>query len=207
MIITGVIIAGLSIPVYKAVTAIRPGGRNMTDKSKSNLGKSSTGFCVPIIWGGSFVVLKNAITTMPPYPWCTKPHRGDHFVDCLLEAPEKMNHTYLKAASWVSFFLSLCLSDQRPDGDHARQKRLSYVRILRPRAIFLLAVYRIRLDRYNILAALLCIIGIAFVSLREGAVAVGGTLISPGDVLTLISGIFYALHIVAVAKFASGKRV
>jgi len=66
---------------------------------------------------------------------------------------------------------------------------------------------RIRPDRYNIFAALLCIIGIGFVSLRGASLIAGGDLIAMGDILTLISGIFYALHIVAVAKFASGKDI
>jgi len=50
---------------------------------------------------------------------------------------------------------------------------------------------RIRPDRYNILAALLCIIGIGFVSLHGESLTAGGELIAAGDILTLISGIFY----------------
>ena len=58
------------------------------------------------------------------------------------------------------------------------------------------AVDRLRPDRYNILAALLCIAGIGLVSWD------GGLSFTRGDLLTLCSGFFYACHIIAVSKFS-----
>lgn len=49
----------------------------------------------------------------------------------------------------------------------------------------------------NIIAAVLCIVGIGLVSLN------GEFLIGIGDLLTILSGIFYALQIVFTAKYAS----
>jgi drug/metabolite transporter (DMT)-like permease len=66
---------------------------------------------------------------------------------------------------------------------------------------------KIRPDRYNILAACICIVGIGFISFRSDFITSGGSLVALGDVLTLISGIFYAFHIVAIARFSSGKDV
>lgn len=60
---------------------------------------------------------------------------------------------------------------------------------------------RRRPDRYNTLAALLCIVGIGFISWD------GGLSLTYGDVLTLISGIFYALHVIAATKFSQGRDV
>jgi drug/metabolite transporter (DMT)-like permease len=54
-------------------------------------------------------------------------------------------------------------------------------------------------DRYNISAAILCIVGIGLVSLT------GDFTISYGDGFTLIGGFGYALHMVALAKFCKGK--
>lgn len=62
-------------------------------------------------------------------------------------------------------------------------------------------VDRLRPDRYNLLAALLCIAGIGFVSWD------GGFSLSWGDMLTLVSGFLYACHILAVSKFSRSRDV
>lgn len=56
-------------------------------------------------------------------------------------------------------------------------------------------------SRWNVLAALLCVAGIGFVSWD------GGLSLGRGELLTLLSGFLYACHIVAVAKFARGRDV
>ena len=62
-------------------------------------------------------------------------------------------------------------------------------------------VDRLRPDRYNVLAAVLCIVGIGFVSWD------GGFSIGYGEWMTLLSGLLYACHIVATSKFAQGRDV
>lgn len=58
-----------------------------------------------------------------------------------------------------------------------------------------------RPDRYNLLAAVLCVAGVALVSLtREFSIA-------PGDLLTLMGAVLYASHIVAVAKVSPEKNI
>ena len=56
-------------------------------------------------------------------------------------------------------------------------------------------------DRWNILAAVLCVSGVGLVSLTEELT------INPGDLLTLVCAFFYAAHIVSVEKFAAGKDI
>lgn len=58
-----------------------------------------------------------------------------------------------------------------------------------------------RPNRYNIVAALLCIAGVGFISLD------GDLTIRFGDAMTLACAVFYALHIVLVSKFAEGRDV
>ena len=60
---------------------------------------------------------------------------------------------------------------------------------------------RTRPDRFNVLAAVLCLAGIGFVSWD------GGFALAAGDVLTLISGLLFACHIVSVAHFAKGRDI
>ncbi len=63
------------------------------------------------------------------------------------------------------------------------------------------AAARIRPDRYNVLAAVLCVTGVGLVSLT------GDLTVNPGDILTLVSAVFYAAHIVSVAKVSPGKDI
>ena len=60
-----------------------------------------------------------------------------------------------------------------------------------------------RPDKFNILAAFLCIAGIALVSVTGS----NATAFNMGDVLTLIGGFFFAAHIVAVAKYSEGRDI
>lgn len=59
----------------------------------------------------------------------------------------------------------------------------------------------LRPTKYNVLAALLCVAGVGLVSWD------GGFALAWGDALTLLSGLLYAFHIVAAAKFAQKRDV
>ena len=59
------------------------------------------------------------------------------------------------------------------------------------------AFERKRPDRYNLLAALVCITGMAMVSLSDGLT------VGPGEALTMCCGLFYALHIIFTSKGAA----
>ena len=58
-----------------------------------------------------------------------------------------------------------------------------------------------RPDKFNVIAAVLCIVGIGLVALDDN-LSVGR-----GDLLTLVCGVFYALHIVVSAKFTRSMDV
>lgn len=62
-------------------------------------------------------------------------------------------------------------------------------------------VGRKRPDRFNVLAAGLCLSGIGLVSLSSDFTMTGG------DALTLLCGFFYAAHIIAVNRFAKGRDI
>lgn len=69
-------------------------------------------------------------------------------------------------------------------------------------------VLKNRPDKYNMIAAAFCIVGIYFVSMAGGAensVLGQGREAILGDALALLSGLFFASHIVAVTKFSKGK--
>ncbi len=63
---------------------------------------------------------------------------------------------------------------------------------------------RRRPNCYNIVAAVLCIVGIGFISLDGEN---DGFLIRFGDAMTLVCAVFYALHIILVSRFAEGRDI
>ena len=58
-------------------------------------------------------------------------------------------------------------------------------------------------DRYNITAAIMCIIGITLISVSGNDFSS----ICKGDLLTLASGIFFGIHIIAVPVFSKGRDI
>lgn len=62
---------------------------------------------------------------------------------------------------------------------------------------------KIKPDRYNIVAAVVCITGITMISVTGGDFSS----VCYGDLLTLLGGIFYSFHMVAVAAFSRGRNI
>lgn len=56
------------------------------------------------------------------------------------------------------------------------------------------AVYRNKPDKFNFLAAALCILGIGLISITNAFT------IEPGDTLTILSGLFFAMQFIAVSR-------
>lgn len=182
----------------------------MTDSRRATLAKSALLFTT-LIWGGSFVVLKNAITTMPPYFVLGVRSAIAAVILAIVfrKRLSKINRSYLWEGSIMGVLLFVAFAFQTNGLMGSTPGKNAFLTsvycVLVP--FFYWMFTKIRPDRYNILAAFICIIGIGFLSLRSESFSGGGALIAIGDILTLISGVFYALHIVAVAKFASGKDV
>lgn len=157
-----------------------------------------------IIWGSSFVVLKNTLDTIP-----TEFLLGFRFflAALLLSAVfyqmwREFNLSYLRRGLLLGLLLfgayytqTLGLTDTTP-GKNAFLTA-TYCAIV---PFLYWAVDRLRPDRYNISAALLCLIGIGLVAITSGFA------IRPGDILTLVGALFYAAHIVALAKFTRGHN-
>ena len=62
-------------------------------------------------------------------------------------------------------------------------------------------VFHKKPDGYNVLAAFICFGGVALVALKEDLT------MSFGDMLTIMSGLFYGVHIVMSSKYIEGRSV
>ena len=157
-----------------------------------------------IIWGSSFVVLKNTLDTIP-----TEFLLGFRFflAAVLLSAVfyqmwREFNLSYLRRGLLLGLLLfgayysqTLGLTDTTP-GKNAFLTA-TYCAIV---PFLYWAVDKLRPDRYNISAALLCLLGIGMVAITSGFS------MRLGDSLTLVGAMFYAAHIVALAKFTHGHN-
>ncbi len=151
-------------------------------------------FAAAIIWGTSFFVMKNALDVIPVF--------------YLLAIRFTAGAVLLAAVCWkkwavIGAFLFLAYSVQTFGLDRTTPSKNAFLTAVYCVIVPFLywAAARRRPDRYNILAALLCVTGVGLVSLD------GDLSVNAGDVLTLICAFFYAAHIVAVAKVSPEKDI
>lgn len=162
-------------------------------------------FVAAFIWGSSFFVMKNTLDAVPTfYLLAIRFTAGAVLLGLACWNKWKaLRRDYLWRGAVMGAFLFLAYSIQT----------FGLMGTTPSKNAFLTAVYcvivpflywaaaRKRPDRYNILAALLCVTGVGLVSLTDQLT------ITWGDWLTLLCAVFYASHIVAVAKVSPGKDI
>lgn len=162
-------------------------------------------FVAAFIWGSSFFVMKNTLDAVPTfYLLAIRFTAGAVLLGLACWHKWKaLRRDYLWRGAVMGAFLFLAYSIQT----------FGLMGTTPSKNAFLTAVYcvivpflywaaaRKRPDRYNILAALLCVTGVGLVSLTDQLT------ITWGDWLTLLCAVFYASHIVAVAKVSPGKDI
>ena len=152
-----------------------------------------------LIWGSSFIIMKDALDDITTYYLLAIRFTGA-FVLLGIVFWKKWKHINkdVMAAGFIMgtaliaayAFQTFGLMDTTP-GKNAFLTA-GYC-ILVP--FLFLGVAGIRPDKFNVIAAVLCIVGIGLVALDDN-LSVGR-----GDLLTLVCCVFYALHIVVSAKF------
>lgn len=160
-----------------------------------------------IIWGSSFVVMKNSVDVLPTFWLLAIRFSFAALVLALVfwKRWKVLDKHYLIGGTVMGLCLFVAYAFQT----------FGLARTTPGKNAFLTAVYcvivpflywiiaRRRPDRFNVIAALLCIAGIGLVSITgEDAAAFNW-----GDVPTLVGGFFFAAHIVAVDKYAEGRDI
>ncbi len=153
-----------------------------------------------IIWGSAFCVMKDTLNTIPTNFLLAIRFSVAAIILSLvfIRKFRFLNMGYILRGLVLGAFLYIAYAFQTyglADTTPGKNAFLTAVYcIIVP---FLYAALKRRLpDKFSIIASIFCIGGIGFVSLN------GNLSISIGDILTLGCGLFYAMHIVAVAKFS-----
>jgi len=162
-------------------------------------------FGATLIWGSSFVAMKNTLDDVPAFYLLAFRFSIAAVILSLVfvKSFKAFNKDYLIKGSVLGALLFCAYSFQTIG-----------LKFTTPgKNAFLTAVYCVmvpflhwgfskrRPDAYNISASIICVIGIGLVSLNEGLT------MGIGDGLTLVCGLFYALHIIAVSSFSQGRDI
>jgi len=160
-----------------------------------------------IIWGSSFVVLKNTLDTLPVFGILAFRFL---FASALLALLFRKHLRSVLAdrgylfAGLVMGLLLICAYTTQTFG---------LAKTTPGKNAFLTASYcvivpflnwfvaKTKPDKYNLIAAFLCVGGIGLVSLSSDLS------INPGDALTLLGGFLYAAHLIAVSRFSKGRDI
>ena len=156
-----------------------------------------------MIWGSAVVITKDILQDMP-FMWILAIRSGGAAILLILIFGHKfkqLNWGYIKNGVVMGIFLF-----------SGYVLQIIGLNLTTPgKSAFLVAVYcilvpilywmidRIRPNRYNMIASILCLAGIGFISLE------GDLSANYGDILTLIASVFFALNIIVVAKSVAGQ--
>ena len=160
-----------------------------------------------IIWGSSFVVMKSSVDVLPTFWLLAIRFTFSALVLAVvfIKRWKVLDRQYLVGGTVMGFCLFVAYAfqtfglEQTTSGKNAFFTAVYCVIV--PFLYWVIA--KRRPDKFNILAAFLCIAGIALVSVTGS----NATAFNMGDVLTLIGGFFFAAHIVAVAKYSEGRDI
>lgn len=159
-----------------------------------------------VIWGSSFVVVKDVTNLVSP-AWLLVV-RFSAAAIIMAVASVKYRRLYLERSHvcfglvfGVAMFLgyyfqTVGITDTTP-GKNAFLTGTYCVIV----PFLAWAMTKRKPNAFNIAAALLCIVGVGFISLD------GEFSIRFGDAMTLLCAVFYALHIVLVSKYAEGRNI
>lgn len=162
-------------------------------------------FSSALIWGTSFFIMKNALDVLPVFFLLAIRFTAGAVLLALVAGKlwAKFTPDYLWRGAVIGGFLFLAYSVQTFGLALTTPSKNAFLTAVYCVIVPFLtwAVVKVRPDRYNIAAALLCVAGVGMVSLNDQLS------INTGDLLTLLCAVFYASHIVAVEKVSSGKDI
>ena len=163
-------------------------------------------FAAAFIWGSSFFIMKDTLDSMPEqYLLAIRFTTVAVLLGlvCWNKWKPFMKSDYLWRGGLMGLCLYLAYSIQTYGLERTTSSKNAFLTavycVLVP--FFHWAFSRVRPDKFNILAAVLCVAGVGLVSLN------GDLSINIGDLLTLLCAVFYALHIVVTAKVSPERDI
>ena len=174
----------------------------MTSKKMKSLGRLAL-FSAALLWGVSFVMMKNVLDNIPPFYILAFRFTGAALIllPFCAKKLKRIDKSYLKGGLLMGAALFLAYAFQTYGLRYTTPGKNAFLTsiycVITP---FLYWAYiKKKPDKFNWAAAFICIAGIALITFY------GDLRIALGDGLTLICGFFFALHIVVSARFIKGR--
>lgn len=174
----------------------------MANGQNRRLGRASL-LGATLIWGSSFIILKSTLDSVPALWVLALRFTGAAALMALIGWKElkQLDRQYLKKGAVLGTALFAAYTLQTFGLEYTTPGKNAFLTatycVLVP--FMWWAFTKKRPDAYNLGAALVCIIGMALVSL-DGDLSLG-----LGDGLTICCGIFYALHIILTSRAVEGR--
>lgn len=172
-------------------------GECMTDNQKMWLGKGAI-LLATLIWGSSFFILKNTIDALPTC-FVLALRFAIAFLILILVKPQKirMSKTAFLHGILLGVILACAYGVQTVGLKYTTPSKNSFLTATYTAMVPFLAwaFDKKRPNRYNVVAAVVCVIGVLIVSFGSGE----GLAI--GDALTVFSGLFYALQMIFLTRY------
>lgn len=157
-----------------------------------------------VIWGGSFIVMKDAVDNLPVFLLLALRFTTACLLLGIVFLPRlrRANRQVLRHGAVCGVLLFGAYTAQtfgllgNTPGENAFLTAVYCVLV--PFVAWI--TFRKRPGVSNWLAAVICLAGIGLVSLKGSE---GGFTIDPRDLLTLLGGVFYALHVTALSHFSA----
>ena len=172
------------------------------DKRKDLQGRLAL-LVTTLIWGSSFVILKSTLDTITPLWLLSIRFCGAAIVMLALcyKKIRLIDRQHIKGGVLMGVFLSAAYTVQTYGLVYTTPGKNAFLTasycIIVPFLYWLISGKKP--DKFNISAAIVCIVGMGFVCLNNDLT------VNIGDILTICCGLFYALHIITTAKSVDGR--
>lgn len=170
--------------------------------NKANLGRTCL-ILTTLIWGSSFVILKSALDSITPLWVLAIRFSGAAILMLIACLPrlKKLDKRYVAGGCLMGLCLAAAYILQTYGLVYTTPGKNAFLTttycILVPFLYW--AISGKRPDKYNIIAAVVCLVGVGFVCLGNDLS------INVGDMLTILCGLFYGLHIIVTSRTAENR--
>ncbi len=157
-------------------------------------------FLAAIIWGSAFVVVKESVNSIPTN-WLLFMRFGIAalFLSAVFwKRLKKIDEKHIMGSLWVAVTLYIAYIWQTVAIKYTSPGKNAFITaaycVIVPFLMWLF--YKHKPDKFNITAAIICIIGIGLTAVNPSEL----TNINKGDWLTLVCALFFALQIIAIER-------
>ncbi|MFY9278440.1 MAG: DMT family transporter [Caldicoprobacterales bacterium] len=155
---------------------------------------------VALFWGGGFVAVKEAINSITPFYMIAIRFGIASLILLAIfwKRFKNINWQDIKISIIVGIFLFLAFSAQTTGAQYTTAGKQAFLTAVNVVIVPFLTwiLYKNELDAYSIIASVFCLIGVGFLTLKDGLS------INIGDFLTLVCAFLFAVHIALLGEYA-----